>query len=297
MGRRGAQSSRCRAATRRLGSVVSALRPAVRAPGHASSAPVSGLPAFSWAEIARHNTARSCWIVSGGRVYDVTAFVERHPGGARALARFAGTDATTVLNEVHTPHIVRNFIADYLIGTVEGAELSPLPSEPPRDSLPISNFADGVLDAPFPHDRFEGTGVEAFRFQWAALDHLLRADTPSQDALDTRFAHRNKSYIAPLENWERDWLHIGQPEQYVPQMNIRLQLFRSEESRPMVFVSDATLIGKSVSVGGPRGDSRPAQREVLGQILEWLPRRYPTRFRMPSCARPHCGRQSVVNGN
>lgn len=280
-GRGGGHLSRPRATTRRLAELAAALQPASTAGKQvAFDDDADALPVVTVAELRQHNTARSCWIASGGRVYDLTAFAEQHPGGARALLRFGGTDATTALNEIHTPHIVRTFVSDYLIGTLEGEALAPLPPPLPARALPVSDFSHGALDAPFPHDRFEGTGLEAVRFQWAALDHLLRSDAPSDDALDTRFAHRQKSYIAALENWDRDWLHVGAPEQYVPQMNIRLQLFLAlEEARPMVYVSDATLLGKSESVGGERGDSRAAQREVLGQMLEWLPRRYPTRFR------------------
>ena len=224
---------------------------------------------ISHAELALHNKASDCWIASGGRVYDLTAFAEAHPGGARALLRFAGTDATDALNEIHTPAILRQFVQGYLIGVLEGAthlaELQP----PPSEELPLAAFTHGALDSAFPHSRFESTGLEAFRFQWAALEHLLRADAePSQDALDTRFAHRQKSYIAALDNYDRDWLHVGAPEQYVPQMNIRKQLFLSSESKAMCYVSDADLIDSSIAAGGERGDSREAQREVLGQMLK-----------------------------
>ncbi len=33
-------------------------------------------------EIAAHNTPDDLWIVVDGRVYDLTAFAPRHPGGA-----------------------------------------------------------------------------------------------------------------------------------------------------------------------------------------------------------------------
>lgn len=271
-------------AQRRLRSVARHVLPC----GKVSAVESPDGPVFTLAEVAKHRSRQSAWVALYGEVYDFTSFVDAHPGGARGLLRHAGTDASDAFTELHTPSIFAAFAPRYRIGRLEPREEgASSPTAPfPRAVLPISNFAHSALDAAFPHDRFEGTGLEAFRFQWAALDQLVRADTPSQDALDTRFAHRQKSYISPLENWERDWLHVGAPDQYVPQMKIRLQLFQKEESRPMVYVSDATLIGKSVSVGADRGDSRAAQREVLGQILEWLPRRYPTRFRKSACVRP-----------
>lgn len=276
-------------ARRRLRSLTAALQPAAAkswaksvtdAPTEAGAPTLLALTVISAAELARHNKASDCWIASGGRVFDLTAFAESHPGGARALVRFAGTDATDALNEIHTPAILRKFVQEFFIGVLEGAEhLAELQPPPPSEELPLAAFINGALDSAFPHSRFESTGLEAFRFQWAALEHLLRADEgPSQDALDTRFAHRQKSYVDTLDNYDRDWLHVGAPEHYVPQMNIRKQLLLSEESKQMCYVSDADLIGSSVAVGGERGDSREAQREVLGQILAWLPIRYPRRF-------------------
>lgn len=45
-------------------------------------------------EVARHNSCEDCWIVAHGRVYDVTTYIFQHPGGAGAILRNAGTDAT-----------------------------------------------------------------------------------------------------------------------------------------------------------------------------------------------------------
>lgn len=43
------------------------------------------------AEIAKHNDAKSCWIVLDSKVYDVTGFMHEHPGGAPIILRNAGT--------------------------------------------------------------------------------------------------------------------------------------------------------------------------------------------------------------
>ena len=45
-------------------------------------------------EVARHNSCEDCWIMAHGRVYDVTTYIFQHPGGAGAILRNAGTDAT-----------------------------------------------------------------------------------------------------------------------------------------------------------------------------------------------------------
>lgn len=40
--------------------------------------------------VAQHNTQASCWIVYGGKVYDVTAFLPLHPGGTDTIASHCG---------------------------------------------------------------------------------------------------------------------------------------------------------------------------------------------------------------
>jgi hypothetical protein len=43
------------------------------------------------AEVAKHNSKKSCWIVLDSKAYDVTSFLGEHPGGAPIILRNAGT--------------------------------------------------------------------------------------------------------------------------------------------------------------------------------------------------------------
>jgi cytochrome b involved in lipid metabolism len=45
-------------------------------------------------EVSQHSAAESCWCVIHGVVYDVTSFLQGHPGGASILIKYAGKDAT-----------------------------------------------------------------------------------------------------------------------------------------------------------------------------------------------------------
>lgn len=53
------------------------------------------------AELAKHNTKDNCWMAIHDRVYDVSRYMEYHPGGVEELMRGAGGDATALFNEVH----------------------------------------------------------------------------------------------------------------------------------------------------------------------------------------------------
>ncbi len=45
---------------------------------------------YTRAEIRKHNTEASAWIVAGESVYDVTDYIEHHPGGKYSIMKKAG---------------------------------------------------------------------------------------------------------------------------------------------------------------------------------------------------------------
>tara|TARA_B110000967_G_C18388041_1_gene318587 strand:+ start:98 stop:352 length:255 start_codon:yes stop_codon:yes gene_type:complete len=45
-------------------------------------------------EVEKHNTINDCWIVSHGKVYDVSAFISKHPGGKFVIKSNAGKEVT-----------------------------------------------------------------------------------------------------------------------------------------------------------------------------------------------------------
>lgn len=48
------------------------------------------LPSFTLCQVRKHCTEKSVWIVAGKDVYDVTAYIDRHPGGRQCIMRKAG---------------------------------------------------------------------------------------------------------------------------------------------------------------------------------------------------------------
>lgn len=56
---------------------------------------------FTLAEIKTHNTASSCYTTIRGTVYDLTSFIDGHPGGAQNILRICGTDGTSAFEDQH----------------------------------------------------------------------------------------------------------------------------------------------------------------------------------------------------
>ncbi|GLB36281.1 putative cytochrome b5 family protein [Lyophyllum shimeji] len=59
----------------------------------------------SWTldEVAKHNSADSCWVIIKNKVYDVTEFLNEHPGGSGIILKYAGRDATRAYEPIHPP--------------------------------------------------------------------------------------------------------------------------------------------------------------------------------------------------
>ncbi|WP_156685945.1 cytochrome b5-like heme/steroid binding domain-containing protein [Mycobacterium sp. Marseille-P9652] len=49
---------------------------------------------FSAAEIATHSSTTSCWLLISNRVYDVTTYLRRHPGGIATVTPWCGKEAS-----------------------------------------------------------------------------------------------------------------------------------------------------------------------------------------------------------
>ena len=58
------------------------------------------LPGLTAAEVQSHNTAKSCYVTLGRKVYDVTSFIDDHPGGGDLILEYAGKDVTEVMGDV-----------------------------------------------------------------------------------------------------------------------------------------------------------------------------------------------------
>ncbi|KAJ4404583.1 fatty acid alpha-hydroxylase [Gnomoniopsis sp. IMI 355080] len=61
--------------------------------------PSRTLPTFTRADVEAHNSAQDCYVTLGGNVYDVSDFVESHPGGPELITDWAGKDIAAILKD------------------------------------------------------------------------------------------------------------------------------------------------------------------------------------------------------
>ncbi|KAG8571379.1 hypothetical protein GDO81_011621 [Engystomops pustulosus] len=75
-------------------------------------------------EIQKHNHSKSTWIIIHNKVYDVTRFLEEHPGGEEVLREQAGGDATETFEDIGHSTDARNMSKEFIIGELHPDDLS-----------------------------------------------------------------------------------------------------------------------------------------------------------------------------
>ncbi|KAF8571467.1 hypothetical protein P879_01097 [Paragonimus westermani] len=75
---------------------------------------------LKWSEIEKHATLTDRWIVIDNKVYDITKFQNRHPGGRKILGHFAGQDATEAFLAFHKKSSdVKKYLKPLYVGDVD----------------------------------------------------------------------------------------------------------------------------------------------------------------------------------
>ncbi|NXU54489.1 CYB5 protein, partial [Turnix velox] len=67
-------------------------------------------------EVQKHNNSQSTWIILHHRIYDVTKFLDEHPGGEEVLREQAGGDATENFEDVGHSTDARTLSDSFIIG-------------------------------------------------------------------------------------------------------------------------------------------------------------------------------------
>ena len=67
----------------------------------ATPTPTATTSGYTMAQVSANNSAKSCWAVIEGSVYNLTNWINSHPGGTGAIISLCGTEATSSFNAQH----------------------------------------------------------------------------------------------------------------------------------------------------------------------------------------------------
>jgi len=91
---------------------------------------------YTMEEVAKHTDVEDLWVVIEGKVYNVTPFLEEHPGGDGVLMEKAGTDATEAFEDVGHSDEARSQLGNFYIGDLVSEEVpkaTPKPQEEKKE--------------------------------------------------------------------------------------------------------------------------------------------------------------------
>lgn len=134
-----------------------------------------GAREIEWSEIEKHTSKESCWVVISGQVYDLSGFLAEHPGGARAILKVAGTDATEEFELIHPMGTLSKLPAECLLGVATGEPTAKVEDAPKKES---DEFQLPALSAQLNLDDFEKTAkqlltAKAWAYYFSASDDLV----------------------------------------------------------------------------------------------------------------------------
>ncbi|KAL1630260.1 fatty acid alpha-hydroxylase [Neofusicoccum ribis] len=127
------------------------------------------LPTITQAEVQAHNSAESCYVTIGSKVYDITEFVEDHPGGGDLVLEYAGKDIKDILeDEVSHRHSdsAYEILDEHLVGFVANEKIldAATKSNRPDDLVPLPPTNGGLQELKANGGQqyvFEATGMSS----------------------------------------------------------------------------------------------------------------------------------------
>uniref|UniRef100_A0A3Q2NR99 acyl-CoA (8-3)-desaturase n=1 Tax=Fundulus heteroclitus TaxID=8078 RepID=A0A3Q2NR99_FUNHE len=80
---------------------------------------------YTWEDVQKHRSRNDQWLVVNRKVYNISQWVKRHPGGIRIISHYAGEDATEAFTAFH-PDLkhVQKFLKPLLVGDLAATEPS-----------------------------------------------------------------------------------------------------------------------------------------------------------------------------
>jgi hypothetical protein len=69
-------------------------------------------------EVKKHNKENDCWLIIDGKVYNVTSFLDDHPGGKNVLLGYGGKDCSQIFHTLHKSNILEKYGKELLVGNL-----------------------------------------------------------------------------------------------------------------------------------------------------------------------------------
>lgn len=100
---------------------------------------------YEYDEVAKHNTQDDLWVIINGKVYDITAYIDEHPGGEEVILDLAGQDATEAFDDIGHSDEAVDILKKLYLGDLKGAT----PKDVKQSSRSaVGDSQDGAINYP-----------------------------------------------------------------------------------------------------------------------------------------------------
>ncbi|KAF2104093.1 fatty acid hydroxylase [Rhizodiscina lignyota] len=190
------------------------------------------LPTILRADVESRKTAQSCYVTVGAKVFDITEFLEDHPGGGDLILEYGGKDVSEIMrDEISHAHseAAYEILDEHLVGYVA--------TEPIIDAATNSNHPDSIVPLPPNKDGMNelkangtteglnGTAVYATTGM-ASEDDLSKETDPTTDYREHKFLDLSKPLFPQM------WFGGFSKEFYLEQVH-RPRHYKGGQSAPL----------------------------------------------------------------
>ena len=171
------------------------------APAPAQKPVSTNLPLTS-DEVKKHNSADDCWSIIDGNVYDLTNWVESHPGGNERITAICGKDGTSSFLGKHSnSNSAKSQLTRFELGKLAAAATAATPTPTTQATKQLSAFLSEA-DALIKQKNFT-----------AALNLLKQADSTYANNADVNnllgFSSRNLKQFSASARYYQKALRIN----------------------------------------------------------------------------------------
>ncbi|KAK4986977.1 fatty acid alpha-hydroxylase [Elasticomyces elasticus] len=164
------------------------------------------LPTIPQADVASHNSAKLCYVTVGTKVYDITPFVEDHPGGGDLIIQYGGKDVKEIMeDEVSHLHseAAWEILDDHLIGFVATDKVidAVMESKHPDNIVPLQPTEDGMDEIVGQDAAADVTARPVFKSTgMSSAEDLTRETNPTADYRTHKFLDLNRPLLMQVWN-------------------------------------------------------------------------------------------------
>ena len=164
--------------------------------------PVSTNLPLTLDEVKKHNSAGDCWSIIDGNVYDLTNWVESHPGGKERITAICGKDGTSSFLGKHSnSNSAKSQLTRFELGKLAAAATAATPTPTTQATKQLSAFLSEA-DALIKQKNFT-----------AALNLLKQADSTYANNADVNnllgFSSRNLRQFSASARYYQKALRIN----------------------------------------------------------------------------------------